>query len=156
MRGTRGTIKGEPSAPGITPAYAGNTSPPSIRKQTYWDHPRVCGEHKYTILRCKPFRGSPPRMRGTHIKPTSQNSTRGITPAYAGNTSSRKKGSTLFRDHPRVCGEHTHEKSISDAKWGSPPRMRGTLDEFGGKSVGVGITPAYAGNTIRIYCDCWF
>ena len=95
-------------------------------------------------------------MRGTHLIEAGAPADLGITPAYAGNTFRFLFTERTRRDHPRVCGEHTHEKSISDAKWGSPPRMRGTLDEFGGKSVGVGITPAYAGNTIRIYCDCWF
>ena len=50
---------------GITPACAGN----SLCRAKSWmkiqDHPRVCGEQPFTYRILAPFRGSPPRVRGT-------------------------------------------------------------------------------------------
>ena len=70
-----------------------------------------------------------------------------ITPAYAGRTSRRSVLSWRRSDHPRVCGENSASE-ISAMLWpGSPPRMRGELNERLRRAVGVGITPAYAGRT---------
>ena len=48
----RGTLAddGEPCfTPGIIPAYAGNTGSRSTMPPTFWDHPRVCGEHQTSM-----------------------------------------------------------------------------------------------------------
>ena len=67
-------------------------------------------------------------MRGTHRSSDSAQPLRGIIPAYAGNTRRAGSWSDCYRDHPRVCGEHT-------------PSSR--------KKVNFsGIIPAYAGNTL--------
>ena len=71
---------------GIIPAYAGNTPRPASRRWWYRDHPRVCGEHPYRVLRVGRDRGSSPRMRGTLLAWTQWPSPSGIIPAYAGNT----------------------------------------------------------------------
>ena len=76
------------------------------------------------------------------------NMTNGIIPAYAGNTSSGKARGFSARDHPRVCGEHVGTSSYNAAIAGSSPRMRGTLGEGVDGVCGVGIIPAYAGNTV--------
>ena len=64
----RGTLAddGEPCfTPGIIPAYAGNTGSRSTMPPTFWDHPRVCGEHPFAAgVRLRKW-GSSPRMRGT-------------------------------------------------------------------------------------------
>ena len=52
----------------------------------------------------------------------------GIIPAYAGNTFSVTRKAGVWKDHPRVCGEHQKTK----------------LDNTATK----GIIPAYAGNTM--------
>jgi len=70
------------------------------------DHPRVCGEH-FTEPTNKAFDlGSPPRMRGTLLAHFNFNIMCGITPAYAGNTTSSSASAVTVPDHPRVCGEH--------------------------------------------------
>ena len=74
--------------------------------------------------------GSPPRMRGKAI---------GVN--YR---------EFIGGDHPRVCGE----KHLRNFKWtlglGSPPRMRGKVDGQIQVSIGIGITPAYAGKSPRL------
>ncbi len=73
----------------------------------------------------------------------------GITPAYAGSTFRSFLGFEICGDHPRVCGEHRaifwHKKILM----GSPPRMRGALPLGIECLKQLGITPAYAGSTIR-------
>ena len=52
----------------ITPADAGKTFPilsPIIRKK---DHPRGCGENLEYVGNACSETGSPPRMRGKHLK----------------------------------------------------------------------------------------
>ena len=48
----------------ITPACAGNTKPQLVVYRHGWDHPRVCGEYPFQLLRRKLLIGSPPRVRG--------------------------------------------------------------------------------------------
>ena len=52
------------------------------------------------------------------------------------------------RDHPRVCGKHAKRKVPLSKTAGSPPRMRETLGSKWATIKAVGITPAYAGNTL--------
>ena len=91
------------------------------------DHPRVCGEHADCIVSCAADLGSSPRMRGTLFWTGNLRTTRGIIPAYAGNTACRTRFRSSYGDHPRVCGEHGTEEKWSTLGVGSSPRMRGTL-----------------------------
>ena len=50
-------------------------------------------------------------------------------------------------DHPRVCGEHSVLLCFFEFGLGSSPRMRGTPSPPGRRVSGLGIIPAYAGNT---------
>ena len=71
----------------------------------------------------------------------------GIIPAYAGNTLDVHWSSPFVRDHPRVCGEHVRDWRGGVRLGGSSPRMRGTRARRGHSGHGIGIIPAYAGNT---------
>ena len=90
----------------ITPADAGKTmwikpASPFVR-----DHPRGCGEN---VAGAEPQRltaGSPPRMRGKLMILTATNARSRITPADAGKTLKEQVSWTMFRDHPRGCGEN--------------------------------------------------
>ena len=95
----------------ITPAYAG--------KRPDWD-----GLDKTA-------QGSPPPMRGKACLCTSLSSSCRITPAYAGK-------SFLFvflkfrpptRDHPRLCGEKFDRTLCAFCILGSPPPMRGKVNQ---------------------------
>ena len=71
--------------------------------------------------------GSPPPTRGTRFKRAGSKNSRGITPAYAGNTLTKKLTVSL--------------------RCGSPPPTRGTLLQVADNKRNLRITPAYAGNT---------
>ena len=105
-------------------------------------------------------------MRGTLQCRVASEGESGIIPAYAGNTGVIDLTGQRFEDHPRVCGEHSHELEHVVALQGSSPRMRGTpvllcVCSFVGSSPRMrgtqtiepvhervhGIIPAYAGNT---------
>ena len=126
----RGTPYGTTAAPphaGIIPACAGNTRDGRSGAGTPWDHPRVCGEHG--------------RADGHGLQRV------GIIPACAGNTGIFSPTALRRRDHPRVCGEHLWRCRSLRARWGSSPRVRGTLPDPFWLHSWIGIIPACAGNT---------
>ncbi len=147
MRGTRRGACGVPRAPGIIPAYAGNTLEAQGIEARFRDHPRVCGEHHQHVQVEALAAGSSPRMRGTPLLVDGRTVIRGIIPAYAGNTSYWTFDAAATRDHPRVCGEHFSSCLSISRCMGSSPRMRRT--HYGEDAGGHihGIIPAYAGNT---------
>ena len=71
----------------------------------------------------------------------------GITPAYAGKRASRPTGRSGAWDHPRVCGEKPYSLDVLKGGEGSPPRMR--AKEKATPAENSGITPAYAGKSLR-------
>ena len=70
-----------------------------------------------------------------------------ITPAHAGKTKTEKDEPKKEQDHPRACGENLKTLRSGVGQSGSPPRMRGKLDNGLAASYGVRITPAHAGKT---------
>ena len=147
MRGTPTCADYEIPWRGIIPAYAGNTSGyPSARPYAR-DHPRVCGEHLISCTFPRNASGSSPRMRGTRRFRKASTPNNGIIPAYAGNTNSKQIKPPQYKDHPRVCGEHSASCMVRWLPRGSSPRMRGTRLATRPKTRSDGIIPAYAGNT---------
>ena len=136
----------------ITPAYAGNTKPFGVGSAGRQDHPRLCGEHWMRPAFRRKDVGSPPPMRGTHEDNKQFSHPSRITPAYAGNTPPVLLPSGCFKDHPRLCGEHVTIYLLLLVLKGSPPPMRGTRYYFFCQLLHLGITPAYAGNTL-IYSE---
>ena len=147
MRGTRMISSDFLTYLGIIPAYAGNTCWTLSTLRELQDHPRVCGEHLSRHAWSARLAGSSPRMRGTPLQYACRRIRHGIIPAYAGNTSLHDPDSKQLGDHPRVCGEHVDRQSFAVRKWGSSPRMRGTLGFHVIVFHDAGIIPAYAGNT---------
>ena len=86
-------------------------------------------------------------MRGTLGLDAGEVQSRGIIPAYAGNTVWAEQSVACVLDHPRVCGEHAAKSFKSMADTGSSPRMRGTHELPVPLPQALGIIPAYAGNT---------
>ena len=112
---------------GITPARAGNTYIQVLDIQSFWDHPRPCGEYLPVPVIALVATGSPPPVRGIRKDQNLYNAACGITPARAGNTPQI----FLFL-HPLL---------------GSPPPVRGIPIRSYHALVNAGITPARAGNT---------
>ena len=136
----------------ITPAYAGKSCHPHLKKALPGDHPRVCGEKYSLALFLGLHRGSPPRMRGkvdvffTFVIPGR------ITPAYAGKRISLHTVCRCLWDHPRVCGEKVTDFHLFWHFGGSPPRMRGKETGKTRRVQWPGITPAYAGKSHFAVC----
>ena len=84
-------------------------------------------------------------MRGKVDQQSMLCSCKGITPAYAGKSLSKLKGSLKRGDHPRLCGEKAKNPVRYSCKLGSPPPMRGKVVLLSYDFVLPGITPAYAG-----------
>ena len=146
----RGTV-GQPDMllghPGITPARAGNRCPSSPRARKAWDHPRACGEQRYTIAQTRRKPGSPPRVRGTDNRTRGVIFFYGITPARAGNSPRRSGWWRRPGDHPRACGEQKQLVPEWVQDKGSPPRVRGTVPLRFQPCFQFRITPARAGNS---------
>lgn len=76
------------AAHGITPAWAGKSSPRKQSEQTSWDHPRMGGE-KQTITRIRDANeGSPPHGRGKVAELAQIFTIIRLTPAWAGKSGS--------------------------------------------------------------------
>ena len=148
MRGKAGNILKSPSTSRITPAYAGKRNAGVRHGRQAEDHPRVCGEKFLASLTLFVRLGSPPRMRGKGASPPSSTRCSGITPAYAGKSSSGGAEKGDGWDHPRVCGEKFTETLPMPTSEGSPPRMRGKASLWDYIGCPVRITPAYAGKSI--------
>ena len=69
---------------GITPAYAGKSTPGTLKPSEPWDHPHMCGEKlRKTAILAREL-GSPPHMRGKESHARRKRQAHGITPAHAG------------------------------------------------------------------------
>ena len=111
----------------IIPAYAGNALSRGPRTRRKTDHPRVCGERFRTGWRSQDAVGSSPRMRGTRVPCRGNAAVHRIIPAYAGNACWTPSSPARCADHPRVCGERLRHLVLVALRFGSSPRMRGTL-----------------------------
>ena len=112
---------------GITPAYAGKSTPTRHQKATW------CG--------------SPLHMRGKDEYRRAAGPNLGITPAYAGKSFPTSMFRSVGRDHPRICGEKIVVSRTWCSRSGLPPRMRGKVSSIRDDLARVGITPAYAGKS---------
>ena len=111
--------------------------------------PRMCGE-KSAVPLATPVRvGSPPHVRGKAPFGGFAKVPGGITPAYAGKRRPSMLGCAAAWDHPRVCGEKGFKHDGHMVFQGSPPRMRGKVQEGDNVEYAKGITPAYAGKSHR-------
>ena len=145
----RGTVCSEKSSfrqKRITPACAGNRSICPRSAGNTKDHPRVCGEQFEEVVYAAAEKGSPPRVRGTESNFLDESPEYRITPACAGNSQRSPAQCRGCGDHPRVCGEQSAAFFSKNHSIGSPPRVRGTVNNGGLMDKLKGITPACAGN----------
>ena len=133
----------------ITPAYAGKSGAKNVGNRPSKDHPRLCGEKLILLHRQKSPAGSPPPMRGKGRLRQRRQHHRRITPAYAGKSFHDFLQKCQKWDHPRLCGEKQDGVRHPFQTEGSPPPMRGKVEEFIMKKIDVRITPAYAGKSFR-------
>ena len=112
-----------------SPAYAGKSVRHAALQTLRRDHPRVCGETSPLIF--------------------AASAGAGITPAYAGKREFNVVQLKLLEDHPRVCGEKKVVAGSGGGRVGSPPRMRGKVLAALMPANRTGITPAYAGKSLK-------
>ena len=86
-------------------------------------------------------------MRGKHDREYCGSDKWRITPAHAGKTWYSVLGLFKTADHPRACGENQQLIKDSERGHGSPPRMRGKLENQVIVACLRRITPAHAGKT---------
>ena len=139
---------------GITPACAGKRINGRVNQQDERDHPRVCGEKGCCKFSSRNHSGSPPRVRGKDEQVPQFGIGHGITPACAGKRINGRVNQQDERDHPRVCGEKGSSTFWSRNHSGSPPRMRGKVDDVPGGVLHRGITPACAGKSSGLADSC--
>ena len=131
----------------IIPAYAGSTYAGTPVEVAHEDHPRVCGEHSGDSMIKLISAGSSPRMRGAQGRVADHSMGSRIIPAYAGSTDHPAFWATVWKDHPRVCGEHSQADLFTGGVGGSSPRMRGAQIDTSDWKEFMRIIPAYAGST---------
>ena len=148
MRGKACLKNWNKRCPRITPAYAGKRHVCNAPCKGMGDHPRVCGEKDAEMAVLSQEMGSPPRMRGKAVMPSTRMSAARITPAYAGKSILPHLFDCAGWDHPRVCGEKFFNVSSVWSLTGSPPRMRGKGLQNLSRPCWYGITPAYAGKRL--------
>ena len=124
-RGAPARCGGRAKRGGIIPACAGSTSSLVLLRQLAEDHPRMRGEHRSGLCRCRPSRGSSPHARGALGVGAEHERPRGIIPACAGSTTWQGLATGYARDHPRMRGEHGSFKTGCAVWWGSSPHARG-------------------------------
>ena len=107
----------------------------------------MCGENPSREKYLPAAVGSPPRVRGKRAARERMLGIQRITPACAGKTVERASDLVADEDHPRVCGENGKTRSRVTSFLGSPPRVRGKLDEKPDGEFKFRITPACAGKT---------
>ena len=131
-----------------SPHARGARGPCAARASGAGDHPPMRGEHR-SPTRCSSSSGRIiPRMRGEHSRPrVSRSRASGIIPACAGSTlhTLRAHGPTggssphargaptrssaatpTRRDHPRMRGEHLHDRRVSRPHPGIIPACAGS------------------------------
>ena len=136
-----------PDRRGLIPAWAGKTEYPATAGPPRPAHPRVGGENTQTTKPITSVSGSSPRGRGKHQRWQLHADHRGLIPAWAGKTSTRRPTSVRARAHPRVGGENVRVAAKRRAKTGSSPRGRGKRDGRPERLRARRLIPAWAGKT---------
>ena len=139
---------------GITPACAGKTNCFDSSAVQLGDHPRVCGKNWSRVCIRYRRRGSPPRVREKLVSGNKRLECYRITPACAGKTNRTPSHLRAVEDHPRVCGKNQTFRRFVDLDSGSPPRVREKRKVWGLEMQFFGITPACAGKTWLLPCNC--
>ena len=107
VRGALQSWHGHLRRQGIIPACAGSTPILARSSAPSRDHPRMCGEHVLKVWPGALDSGSSPHVRGAPQGNLFQGHSGGIIPACAGSTNGNVARILFFRDHPRMCGEHS-------------------------------------------------
>ena len=137
------------SFPGLIPAWAGKTDPPSGPHAAHRAHPRVGGENCIVWMTSARASGSSPRGRGKRRVRAAPARPRRLIPAWAGKTPQRNTPHPQNQAHPRVGGENFAPAFCRATKGGSSPRGRGKPRGSQAEALDRRLIPAWAGKTSR-------
>ncbi len=127
------------------PACAGQGSRSLAGWTTFSVHPRVCGAGGRPRRTPSSSHGSPPRMRGRGTGNLVDMGTLRFTPACAGPGCLGLPHGLRYSVHPRVCGAGTNLPLPTEPVTGSPPRVRGRVNQHNRIHACKRFTPACAG-----------
>ena len=106
---------------GITPAYAGQILSSFLFFGQLWDHPRLRRTNRWKS-ECEDLRlGSPPLTQDKLNEMLTCAHYAGITPAYAGQITSKIHSKKESRDHPRLRRTNPNPLVLFTQPMGSPP-----------------------------------
>ena len=151
VRGKVNTTTNHRTESRITPACAGKSSGGSTYVISLKDHPRLCGEKLLVSSKISPLLGSPPPVRGKVGSCAAQMQGVRITPACAGKRLKELMERWNNEDHPRLCGEKRGACNHNKVIMGSPPPVRGKVDNIPEDERLNRITPACAGKSRSRY-----
>ena len=134
---------------GITPAQAGKSKLALCTPSCPTDHPRACGEKNKELEGVWLPMGSPPHGRGKECRFHQNRHCRRITPAWTGKSRSAISAHSVGQDHPRVGEEKFEDVRNIVGQIGSSPRRRGKDGNEVQLIAAEGITPAWAGKSLR-------
>ena len=134
---------------GITPAWAGKSTPSLPHAHTCEDHPRMGGEKQCGLPTACRRTGSPPHGRGKAVVPVCASRLSGITPAWAGKSRKQQRKNRWKQDHPRMGGEKISTHCSQWSSVGSPPHGRGKASLCWFCFSVECITPAWAGKSME-------
>ena len=132
---------------GIIPARAGFTQEFPHTLRYMGDHPRSRGVYPPDAMILRLAVGSSPLARGLPSRPAGGSARRGIIPARAGFTDSRRSDMRGGRDHPRSRGVYAGVRAAMVPRMGSSPLARGLRNERQNGGERIRIIPARAGFT---------
>ena len=150
MRGKRSSLHSNLVEDGLIPAHAGKTTKAQEIATQWPAHPRACGENSVPVEKSCIRGGSSPRMRGKLVLLESGQGLAGLIPAHAGKTTGALTLETVYRAHPRACGENGRFNIVHSARGGSSPRMRGKRGALSYEDLRRRLIPAHAGKTAKI------
>ena len=133
---------------GLIPAHAGKTTPPPTQPATSPAHPRSRGENPSGGDDGQSISGSSPLTRGKPDAPQPRALVRGLIPAHAGKTGTKRRGRCDRTAHPRSRGENACGNGGPRPAGGSSPLTRGKPGAGSGAGWGRGLIPAHAGKTV--------
>ena len=136
-------------SPGLIPAHAGKTIHSTNRADSCGAHPRSRGENGVCSVALSQLVGSSPLTRGKHQTDRVGIHSRGLIPAHAGKTPTRRPSSRCSWAHPRSRGENRRTAACPRICWGSSPLTRGKQAPPPPCRVQEGLIPAHAGKTSR-------
>ena len=146
-RGKRREVGSQRRNPGLIPAHAGKTRIRASVSSVVAAHPRSRGENGVVARHVVLPLGSSPLTRGKRRRIPARTGGRGLIPAHAGKTPSRRSRTGQTRAHPRSRGENISRASALSAARGSSPLTRGKLHNARAALRADGLIPAHAGKT---------